>query len=371
MIDCIGIKLHNHRENCSIRQCTELESIPIFDDAQHVNLMFLSALSLLPGGVGDIQERHGQVTLGRSWLSDIWEGHGRVTSRRDATLKSPTSSTGKFFVYLKVFEGTTMGENLIVYPNNPFYGANLVRETLGQLLISRGKAGLAPINNRPCVGRTVKRGGAAAGTRKTARTTRGSQKAQNQPVLEVPEEPVRVEEIPVAPVEEKEDVKAEESIITQEKSSPAVEKNPVPVVQKDSDHKSELKLEPNGLRSKDRIKRLLVHLIEKRNLKGRRLKIEIEVALDISPEIDRKVFENGFFVNSPGCDPPLPVMHPLFCIDSPNPPLFQFHEMFLRTNLSRHTPLTLKDLESYVKKESFGVRTHRVWNLGPNGGLHE
>ncbi|KAM6545176.1 hypothetical protein CsatB_025912 [Cannabis sativa] len=98
--------------------------------------------------------------------------------------------------------------------------------------------------------RTVKRGGAAAGTRKTARTTRGSQKAQNQPVLEVPEEPVRVEEIPVAPVEEKEDVKAEESIITQEKSSPAVEKNPVPVVQKDSDHKSELKLEPNGLRSK-------------------------------------------------------------------------------------------------------------------------
>ncbi|KAF4368700.1 hypothetical protein G4B88_025118, partial [Cannabis sativa] len=62
------------------------------------------------------------------------------------------------------------------------------------------------------------------------------------------EEPVRVEEIPVAPVEEKEDVKAEESIITQEKSSPAVEKNPVPVVQKDSDHKSELKLEPNGLR---------------------------------------------------------------------------------------------------------------------------
>ncbi|KAF4353146.1 hypothetical protein G4B88_003023 [Cannabis sativa] len=97
--------------------------------------------------------------------------------------------------------------------------------------------------------RTVKRGGAAAGTRKTARTTRGSQKAQNQPVLEVPEEPVRVEEIPVAPVEEKEDVKAEESIITQEKSSPAVEKNPVPVVQKDSDHKSELKLEPNGLRT--------------------------------------------------------------------------------------------------------------------------
>ncbi|XP_030493955.2 uncharacterized protein LOC115709861 isoform X1 [Cannabis sativa] len=102
--------------------------------------------------------------------------------------------------------------------------------------------------------RTVKRGGAAAGTRKTARTTRGSQKAQNQPVQEVPEEPVRVEEVTVVPVEEKEDVKAEESAITQEKSSPAVEKNPVPVVQKDSDNKSELKLEPNGLRKEDKMK---------------------------------------------------------------------------------------------------------------------
>ncbi|KAF4395209.1 hypothetical protein F8388_001596 [Cannabis sativa] len=102
--------------------------------------------------------------------------------------------------------------------------------------------------------RTVKRGGAAAGTRKTARTTRGSQKAQNQPVQEVPEEPVRVEEVTVVPVEEKEEVKAEESAITQEKSSPAVEKNPVPVVQKDSDNKSELKLEPNGLRKEDKMK---------------------------------------------------------------------------------------------------------------------
>ncbi|XP_062097322.1 uncharacterized protein LOC133803333 isoform X2 [Humulus lupulus] len=101
--------------------------------------------------------------------------------------------------------------------------------------------------------RTVKRGAAAAGPRKTVRTTRGSQKTQNQPVLEALEESVRAEEVPVASVEKKEEVKIEKPVITQEKPSPAVEKNPVAVVQKASDNKSELKLDPNGLR-KDKMK---------------------------------------------------------------------------------------------------------------------
>ena len=82
------------------------------------------------------------------------------------------------------------------------------------------------------------------------RTTRGSQKTQNLPVQEVSEEPVRVEEVPVAAVEKKEEVKIEKPVITQEKPSPAVERNPVSVDQKASDNKSELKLEPNGLKSK-------------------------------------------------------------------------------------------------------------------------
>ena len=105
--------------------------------------------------------------------------------------------------------------------------------------------------------RSVKRGGAtAAGTRKAVRATRGSQKAQNQPPPEAPEELVRAEEVPVAVVEAKEEVKVEpkpvvveKPVIAQEKP-PVVEEKPVVVNQQISDLKSDLKLEANGLRSK-------------------------------------------------------------------------------------------------------------------------
>lgn len=68
--------------------------------------------------------------------------------------------------------------------------------------------------------------------------------------------------------------------------------------------------------------------------------IKTEVAFDISSKIHWKVLKNSFLINSPSCNPSvliipshallqtmwqLPVMHPLFCICPPNPPLFQSH----------------------------------------------
>ena len=65
--------------------------------------------------------------------------------------------------------------------------------------------------------RTVKRGG-ALGPRRTARATRGAQKAQSQPPEAATEEVAKVEEVPVQAVEE---VKVEKK--------PVVEEKPVPV----------------------------------------------------------------------------------------------------------------------------------------------
>ncbi|PON99763.1 Splicing factor-like protein [Trema orientale] len=106
----------------------------------------------------------------------------------------------------------------------------------------------------------AKRGAAAAGPRRTARATRGAQKAQNQPPPEAPEEPVQAEEVPAAEVEAKEEVKVEAKPVVEEKpvvvqvKPPVVEEKPVVVNQPVPDIKSESKLEPNGLRKEDKVK---------------------------------------------------------------------------------------------------------------------
>jgi hypothetical protein len=78
--------------------------------------------------------------------------------------------------------------------------------------------------------RTVKRG-AALGPRRTARATRGAQKAQSQPPEAATEESAKVEEVSVQAVEE---VKVEKK--------PVVEEKPVPV-----DLEAEEKPGANGL----------------------------------------------------------------------------------------------------------------------------
>lgn len=62
--------------------------------------------------------------------------------------------------------------------------------------------------------RTVKRGAAAAGSRRTARTTRGTPKAQNQTPEAVSEESMKFEEVSVLVVEE---VKIEQKPVFEEK----------------------------------------------------------------------------------------------------------------------------------------------------------
>lgn len=95
--------------------------------------------------------------------------------------------------------------------------------------------------------RTVKRG---SGPRRTGRVTRGSQKAQNQPLPpEVPDDPMTFEEVLVPATEAKEEVKAEAKPIVEEKP-PLVEEKPVVVNQQFSDLKADAKVELNGLKSK-------------------------------------------------------------------------------------------------------------------------
>ena len=82
------------------------------------------------------------------------------------------------------------------------------------------------------------------------------------------------------------------------------------------------------------IKRVLVLIIVTYSTN----KIEAEMALDVSPEIQRQATENSFFVDSVSGDPlvlivlphglplfrrQLPVAHPLLCIHSLDPPFFQ------------------------------------------------
>ncbi|PON58846.1 Splicing factor-like protein [Parasponia andersonii] len=106
----------------------------------------------------------------------------------------------------------------------------------------------------------AKRGAAAAGPRRTARATRGAQKAQNLPPPEAAEEPVQAEEVPAAKVEAKEEVKVEAKPVVEEKPvvvqkrPPVVEEKPVVVNRPVPDIKSESKLEPNGLRKEDKVK---------------------------------------------------------------------------------------------------------------------
>lgn len=79
--------------------------------------------------------------------------------------------------------------------------------------------------------RTVKRGAASAGPRRTARATRMAQKGQSQPPEATTEESVKVEEVSVQVVEE---VKVEKKLVVEEK--------PVPV-----DLEPEAKPDANGL----------------------------------------------------------------------------------------------------------------------------
>ncbi|KAL6964931.1 hypothetical protein U1Q18_035986 [Sarracenia purpurea var. burkii] len=91
--------------------------------------------------------------------------------------------------------------------------------------------------------RTAKKTAAGPGTKRAARATRGTPKAQNQP--EVAEESVKVEEVSV---EVKEDVKVEE--VVHEKlveSSRVVDPVPAPDPEHDAEPKSETILEANGL----------------------------------------------------------------------------------------------------------------------------
>lgn len=99
--------------------------------------------------------------------------------------------------------------------------------------------------------RTVKRG---AGPRRTGRVTRGSQKAQNQPLPpEVPDDPVSFEEVLVPATEAKEEVKAEAKPIVEEKP-PLVEEKPVVVNRQFSDLKADVKVELNGLKKEEKMK---------------------------------------------------------------------------------------------------------------------
>lgn len=79
--------------------------------------------------------------------------------------------------------------------------------------------------------RTVKRGAASAGPRRTARATRMAQKGQSQPPEATTEESVKVEEVSIQVVEE---VKVEKKLVVEEK--------PVPV-----DLEPEAKPDANGL----------------------------------------------------------------------------------------------------------------------------
>lgn len=97
--------------------------------------------------------------------------------------------------------------------------------------------------------KTAKRGAAAVGTRRTPRATRGTAKAQNQYRPETTEESLKVDEISVPVVEAKEVVKVEEKLIVAEEK-PVIEKKHVIVDQQASDLKEEVKLDPNGLKSK-------------------------------------------------------------------------------------------------------------------------
>lgn len=85
-------------------------------------------------------------------------------------------------------------------------------------------------------------------------------------------------------------------------------------------------------------------------------KINTQMALNVTSEIQRKAFENTFFVHSMGCNPfvqiipantllqfrwQLPVVHPLFCISSFNSPLFQSCSGGLEVCLSINNNITL------------------------------
>ncbi|OMO73598.1 pentatricopeptide repeat-containing protein [Corchorus olitorius] len=73
------------------------------------------------------------------------------------------------------------------------------------------------------------------------------------------------------------------------------------------------------------------------------------MAFDVAAKIHRKTFENGFFINTPSCNPlvliitsntlfqfirKLSVSHPLFCISPSNPPFFKSNGCRLQICLS-------------------------------------
>ncbi|KAL5560522.1 hypothetical protein UlMin_036733 [Ulmus minor] len=104
--------------------------------------------------------------------------------------------------------------------------------------------------------RTVKRGAAAAGTRRTTRGAKGAQKAPNQPPSEAPEEPM-AEEVPMLVVESKEEVMVEEKQFVEEKPVSFEEKPSVPeekTLDINQPAFEEPKSDLNGLRKDDKMK---------------------------------------------------------------------------------------------------------------------
>ncbi|KAK9273106.1 hypothetical protein L1049_017913 [Liquidambar formosana] len=87
--------------------------------------------------------------------------------------------------------------------------------------------------------RTVKRGTAAPGPKRTPRATRGTPKVQNQP--EMVEESVTVEEVSVSVVEVTEEVRVEEVVVEEKPVEKVSEPEPEPEAEPEPERKSEAK----------------------------------------------------------------------------------------------------------------------------------